>query len=75
MVKNLGHTDRHTYIRTKCLIGCPLCYRGHQKPLGDTVPEVSIGVKRNLGIIKSELSNANKEFDISHVLKAKKMEH
>ena len=30
-VKNLGHTDRHTYIRTKCLIGCPLCYRGHQK--------------------------------------------
>ena len=46
-----------------------------KKPIGDTVPEVSIGVKRNLGIIKSELDNANKEFDISHVLKAKKMEH
>ena len=43
-----------------------------KKNLGDTVPEVSIGVRRNLGIIKSELSNANKEFDISHVLKAKK---
>ena len=46
-----------------------------KKTLGDMVPEVSIGVRRNLGIIKSELSNANKEFDISHVLKAKKMEH
>ena len=46
-----------------------------KKTLGDTVPEVSIGVRRNLGIIKSELDNANKEFDISHVLKAKKMEY
>ena len=46
-----------------------------KKNLGDQVPEVSIGVLRNLGIIKSELGNANKEFDISHALKAKKMEH
>ena len=37
-----------------------------KKTLGDQVPEMSIGVKRNLGIIKSKLSNANKEFDISH---------
>ena len=43
-----------------------------KKNLGDQVPEASIGVQRNLGIIKSELSNANKEFDISDVLKAKK---
>ena len=42
------------------------------KNLGDQVPEVSIGVLRNLGLIKSELGNTNKEFDISHVLKAKK---
>ena len=30
-INNLGHTDIHTYIRKKCFIGFPLCYRGHQK--------------------------------------------